>query len=128
LQPSAESLPATLVLPVGQLVQYAEPTDTANLPASHLSQEDAPNAGATVPGAHLVQPDDPVDENVPTVQSEHAATDVEPSVAAYVPPAQGVLSFGPPAHQNPAGHTAPSADKVAGGQKLPAATVQRCLS
>jgi hypothetical protein len=33
-----------------------------------------------------------------------------------VPPAQAVLSFAPPAHQKPAGHTAPSSDKVAGGQ------------
>ena len=73
LQLSTETLPATLVLPVGQLVQYAEPVDTANLPGSHLPQEAAPNAGATVPGAHLVQPDDPADENVPTVQSEHAS-------------------------------------------------------
>ena len=64
----------------------------------------------------MVQPDDPADENVPTVQSEHAATDVDPSVATYVPPAQSVLSFAPPAHQKPAGHTAPSSDKVAGGQ------------
>ena len=128
MQPSTETLPDTLVLPAGQLVQYAEPVDTANLPGSHLSQEAAPNAGATVPGAHLVQTEDAADENVPTVQSEHAATDVEPSVAAYVPPAQAVLSFGPPAHQNPAGHTAPSADKVAGGQYLPAATAHSCLS
>ena len=77
---------------------------------------------------NLVQPEDPADENVPTVQSEHAATDVDPSVATYVPPAQAVLSFGPPAHQNPAGHTAPSADKVAVGQYLPAATAHSCLS
>ena len=128
LQSVSDSLPATLVFPVGQLLQKAEPVDTANLPGSHLSQVVAPNAGATVPGSHLVHPEDPADENVPTVQSEHAATDVEPSVARYVPPAQAVLSFAPPAHQKPAGHTAPSADTVAGGQYLPAATVQICLS
>ena len=73
LQSVSETLPATLVLPVGQLVQKAEPADMAYLPASHWSQVVAPNAGATVPGAHLVQPDDPADENVPTVQSEHAS-------------------------------------------------------
>ena len=87
-----------------------------------------PNAGATVPGSHLVQPEDPADENVPPVQSEHAETDVEPSVAEYVPRTQAVLSFGPPVHQNPTGHTAPSAVTDTGGQYLPAVTVQICLS
>ena len=116
LQSVSEALPGTLVLPVGQLVQKAEPADMAYLPASHWSQVVAPNAGATVPGAHLVQPEDPADAKVPTVQSKHAATDVDPSVAEYVPPAQAVLSFGPPAHQKPAGHTVPSADTETGGQ------------
>ena len=104
------------------------PADTANLTGSQLSQVAAPNAGATVPASHLVQPEAPSDEIVPTPQSEHAATDVDPSVATYVPPAQAVLSFAPPAHQKPAGDTAPSADTVAGGQYLPAATVQIFLS
>ena len=53
LQSSSETLPGTLVLPEGQLLQYAEPVDTANLPGSHLSQEAAPNTGATVPDAQL---------------------------------------------------------------------------
>jgi hypothetical protein len=79
-------------------------------------------------GSHLVQPEEPWVENVPAMQSEHAFTDADPSVGTYVPPAQAVLSLEPPAHQNPAGHSAPSADKVAGGQYLPAATVQSCLS
>ena len=128
LQSFSETLPAALVFPVGQLVQKAEPADTAYLPASHLSHAAAPNAEATVPGAHLVQSEDPADEKVPIVQSEHAATDAEPSEAAYLPPAQAVLSFGPPAHQNPAGHTAPLADTDPGGQYLPASTLQSCLS
>ena len=117
-----------LAFPVGQLVQKTEPVDTAYLPGSHLSQEAAPNAGANVPGAHLVHLEAPADEKVPGVQSEHAALDVEPSVAAYVPPAQAVLSFGPPAHQNPTGHTAPLADTNPGGQYLPASTLHSCLS
>jgi hypothetical protein len=95
---------------------------------SHLSHEAALNADATYPGSHLVQPEAPADEKVPGVQSEHADTDVEPSVAAYVPPAQAVLSFGPPAHQNPTGHTAPLADTDPGGQYLPASTSHSCLS
>ena len=129
LQSASETLPDTLVFPGGQLVQKAEPVDTAYLPGSQLLQVAAPNAGATVPGTHLVQTEEPsLDENVPTVQSEHASTDADPSVGTYVPPAQAVLSLEPPAHQNPAGHTAPSADRVAGGQYLPAATVQSCLS
>ena len=128
LQSVSDSLPATLVFPVGQLVQKTEPVNTAYLPGSQLSQVAAPNAGERVPGAHLVQLEAPWDEKVPGVQSEHAATDAEPSVAAYVPPAQAVLSFAPPTHQKPVGHTAPSADKEAGGQYLPAVTVQSCLS
>ena len=127
-QSICETLPGTLVFPVRQLVQETEPIFSAYLPASHLSHEAALNADATYPGSHLVQPEAPADEKVPGVQSEHADTDVEPSVAAYVPPAQAVLSFGPPAHQNPTGHTAPLAETDPGGQYLPASTLHSCLS
>ena len=128
LQSLSETLPGRLVFPRGQLLQETEPADAAYLPGSHLSQEAAPNADATYPGSHLVQPEAPADEKVPGVQSEHAATDSEPSVAAYVPPAQAISYFGPPAHQNPAGHTAPLADTDPGGQYLPASTLHSCLS
>jgi hypothetical protein len=109
-------------------VQITEPAEDACLPASHLSHAAAPTAGATDPGAHLLQPENPADEKVPAKQSEHAAADDEPSVAAYVPPAQGDLSVRPPAHQNPTGHTAPLADTDPTGQYLPASTVHSCLS
>ena len=116
LQSVSDTPPATLVFPVGQLVHETEPADTANLPGSQLSQVDAPSAEESFPGSHLVQPEEPWVENVPAMQSEHAFTDADPSVAAYVPPAQAVLSFDPPAHQNPAVHSVPSADTDTGGQ------------
>jgi hypothetical protein len=128
LQSFSETLPAALVFPAGQIVQITEPAEAASLPASHLSHEAAPNAGATDPGAHLLQPENPADEKVPAKQSEHAAADDETSVEAYVPPAHGDLSFGPPVHQNPTGHTAPLADTDPTGQYLPASTVHSCLS
>jgi len=116
LQSVSETLPATLVLPVGQFVHETEPADTANLPGSQLSQEAVLTADENFPGSHFVQPEEPSGENLPAIQSEHTASDSEPSVAAYVPPAQAVLSFDPPAHQNPAGHSVPSADTDTGGQ------------
>ena len=82
-------------------------------------------AAAYVPVPQSVHVEEAVTENVP---GPHPVQVAEPSVRAYVPLAQAALSFASPAHQKPTGHSVPSADTVPGGQYLPAATVQSCLS
>ena len=88
-------------------------------PGSHFWQVAEPNAEDTVPGSHLVHPEAPADEKVPAKQSEHVATEVAPSTAEDVPPAQAVLSFAPPVQKYPLGHLVPSADFVPEGNTIP---------
>jgi len=128
VHPSRDTLPAALVFPVGQDVHATVPGLSEKEPGSHFWQVAEPNAEDTVPGSHLVHPEAPADEKVPAKQSEHVATEVAPSTAEDVPPAQTVLSF---AHLGRSIHRGIWCRRLTlfqEGQYHPALTAHTCLS